>query len=300
MGFPAYRDLLESGDLEKRVRDANALLSSCTLCPRHCGVDRTAGEIGFCGGGLLPRVSSFGPHFGEESPLVGRHGSGTVFLAGCNLKCCFCQNFDISHLGRGGDVTPSDLASMMHSLQDSGCKNINFVTPTHYMPQVLSAIYIAARNGLSVPIVYNCGGYEDVGALRLLRGVIDIYMPDFKFWSEEAARKYCDAPDYREKATLALAEMQAQVGDLEVKDGDALRGLIIRHLVMPGWLDDSRNIFEFIADNLSSAAFVNVMAQYRPCHKAGEFEEISKRPAREDFKAALQAAHDAGLERIYH
>ena len=252
MGFPAYRDLLESGDLEKRVRDANALLSSCTLCPRHCGVDRTAGEIGFCGGGLLPRVSSFGPHFGEESPLVGRHGSGTVFLAGCNLKCCFCQNFDISHLGRGGDVTPSDLASMMHSLQDSGCKNINFVTPTHYMPQVLSAIYIAARNGLSVPIVYNCGGYEDVGALRLLRGVIDIYMPDFKFWSEEAARKYCDAPDYREKATLALAEMHAQVGDLEVKDGDALRGLIIRHLVMPGWLDDSRNIFEFIADNLSS------------------------------------------------
>jgi putative pyruvate formate lyase activating enzyme len=300
MGFPAYRDLLHSGQLEKRVREAYACLSRCTLCPRSCSVDRTAGEHGFCGGGALAGVSSFGPHFGEESPLVGRHGSGTIFFAGCNLKCCFCQNYEISHLGHGRDTEPADIAGMMRGLEDAGCHNINFVTPTHYIPQMLSAIHIAAQEGLSVPIVYNCGGYEDVGALGLLKGVVDIYMPDFKFWSEEAAGKYCNAPDYREVAKLALAEMQAQVGDLIIKDGIALRGLLIRHLVMPGGLEDSRKIFEFIAHDVSPRAFVNVMAQYRPCYRAGEFDAISERLGGGEFRQALEAARHAGLERVYH
>jgi putative pyruvate formate lyase activating enzyme len=300
MGFPAYRDLLESGELERRVRDAYACLPHCTLCPRSCGVDRTRGERGFCGGGAVSRVSSFGPHFGEESPLVGRHGSGTIFFAGCNLKCCFCQNYDISHLGHGREATPDDLAAMMRSLQDAGCHNINFVTPTHYIPQMLSAVHIAARDGLSVPIVYNCGGYEDVGALSLLKGVVDIYMPDFKFWSEEPAGRYCNAHDYRETAKLALAQMQAQVGDLIIKDGIAVRGLLIRHLVMPGGVEDARKIFEFIAGDISPRAFVNVMAQYRPCYRAGEFEGISERLGGEEFRKAREAARRAGLERVYH
>ena len=300
MGFPAYRDLLENGELERRASDADALLSHCTLCPRHCGVDRERGEMGFCGGGVLARVSSVGPHFGEEAPLVGRHGSGTIFFAGCNLKCCFCQNYDISHLGHGTDVTSEEIAAMMQSLEDRGCHNINLVTPTHYIPQLLHAVHIAARRGLSLPIVFNCGGYEDVEALKLLDGVVDIYMPDFKFWNEEPARRYCDAPDYRDRAAAALAEMQAQVGDLLIRDGIALRGLLIRHLVMPGGTEDSRKVFEFIARDISKTAFVNVMGQYRPCHRADEFEEISHRPGSGELRAALEAAREAGLERVYH
>jgi len=276
------------------------MLSRCTLCPRSCGVDRLKGERGYCGGGALAVVASFGPHFGEESPLVGTYGSGTIFFAGCNLKCCFCQNHDISHGGRGREVEPEELAAMMRGLEREGCHNINFVTPTHYVPQMLEATLMAAREGLSVPIVYNCGGYEDVEALRLLGGVVDIYMPDFKFWDDEPARTYLGAADYREVATRALAEMQNQVGDLIIRDGIAIRGLLIRHLVMPGGLSDADKIFEFIAGELSPRAFVNVMAQYRPCYKSGEFEEIAGRLSRREFEAALEAAHQAGLERVYH
>ncbi len=300
MGFPAYRDLLESGELERRVSAAKAMLSSCALCPRRCGVDRSKGERGYCGGGALAAVASFGPHFGEESPLVGRDGSGTIFFSGCNLKCCFCQNYDISHECRGGEVEPVDLAAVMCGLERDGCHNINLVTPTHYLPQILEATLIAARDGLSVPLVYNCGGYEGGEAMRLLRGVVDIYMPDFKFWSDKPARSYCEAPDYREVATRAVAEMQSQVGDLIIRDGIALRGLIIRHLVMPGGLADAARIFEFIAGRLSPRAFVNVMAQYRPCYKSAGFEEISGGLSRREFEAALAAAHQAGLQRVYH
>jgi len=276
------------------------MLSNCTLCPRRCGVDRLKGERGYCGGGALAAVASFGPHFGEESPLVGTRGSGTIFFAGCNLKCCFCQNYDISHGARGRETGPEDLAAIMLELERGGCHNINFVTPTHYIPQMLEATLIAARDGLSAPIVYNCGGYEDVDALKLLGGVVDIYMPDFKFWDAEPARAYLGAADYREVATRALAEMQSQVGDLIIEKGIAVRGLLIRHLVMPWGLANARRIFEHIARELSPRAFVNVMAQYRPCYKSGEFEEIAGRLSRREFEAALEAAHEAGLERVYH
>jgi putative pyruvate formate lyase activating enzyme len=299
MGFPAYRDLLENGVLQARVREAYEILSCCTLCPRACRVDRTRGERGYCDGGSLPRVSSYGPHFGEEAPLVGRRGSGTIFFAGCNLKCCFCQNYDISHHGEGRDVDPRDLASMMLALEESGCHNVNLVTPTHYLPQILKAILIAAGEGLSVPVVYNCGGYEDAGAIALLDGVVDIYMPDFKFWSEERARRFCDAPDYREVASRALVAMQAQVGDLIIENGIARRGLLVRHLVMPGGGSDAAKIFGFIAREISAQAFVNVMSQYRPCYRAGEFPEIGDRLASREFKAALAAARESGLERVY-
>ncbi len=300
MGFPAYRNLIDSGELERRVSRAREMLSSCTLCPRSCGVDRLRGEAGYCGGGALARVASFGPHFGEETPLVGSHGSGTIFFAGCSLKCCFCQNYDISHGMGGREADAGELAAMMFDLERRGCHNINLVTPTHFMPQVLAAVDLAARDGLSAPIVYNCGGYESVHALELLDGVVDIYMPDFKFWSEEPARAYCGAPDYREKAVRALVEMQRQVGDLIVRDGIALRGLLIRHLVMPGGLGDARRIFEFIAREISPRAFVNVMAQYRPCYKASEYEDIARPLSCADFEAVLEAAARAGLERVYH
>lgn len=300
MGFPAYRDLLQSGELERRSAAAHSLLSNCRLCPRSCGVDRLDGDRGYCGGGALATVASHGPHFGEESPLVGTGGSGTIFLAGCNLKCCFCQNYDISHGGSGREAGPDDLAGMMLGLEKSGCHNINFVTPTQYLPQILEATLVAAREGLSVPIVYNCGGYESVDALKLLAGVVDIYMPDFKFWNEGPARSYCDAPDYRTVAARAVAEMQRQVGDLVMRDGIALRGLLIRHLVMPGGSQDARKIFEFIAGDISPRAFVNVMAQYRPCYRSAEFGAIAGRLGRREFEEALEAAHRAGLERVYH
>lgn len=300
MGYPAYRDLIESGELGRRVKRAHDILSRCTLCPRRCEVDRLKGEMGFCGAGAMAKVASFGPHFGEEGPLVGTHGSGTIFFSGCNLKCCFCQNYDISHLGGGREVGREDVAGMMLKLEERGCHNINLVTPTHFLPQALAAIETAGAGGLSIPIVYNCGGYEDVKALELLDGVVDIYMPDFKFWREEPARVYCDAPDYRDVARIALAEMQRQVGDLVIKDGIAFRGLLIRHLVMPGSSRDAADIFEFIAEQISPRAFVNVMAQYRPCYRADEHDEIASPLARSEFEEALTAARRSGLERIYH
>jgi putative pyruvate formate lyase activating enzyme len=300
MGYPAYRDLIDSGELARRVSRARELLARCTLCPRHCGVDRLSGEVGYCGGGALAKVASFGPHFGEESPLVGTHGSGTIFFSGCNLKCCFCQNYDISHGGSGREADSRELAAMMLTLEGRGCHNINFVTPTHFLPQTLAAIETAALDGLSVPIVYNCGGYEEVAALELLEGVVDIYMPDFKFLSEEPAGEYCDAPDYGKVAAGALAEMQRQVGDLIVRDGIAIRGLLVRHLVMPGGVGEAGRIFEFIAREISPRAFVNVMAQYRPCYRSGEHDDIAARLGRGEFERALDAARRSGLERVYH
>jgi putative pyruvate formate lyase activating enzyme len=300
MGYPAYRDLIESGELSRRVKTAHEILKRCTLCPRYCEVNRLKGELGFCGGGAVAKVASFGPHFGEEQPLVGMHGSGTIFFSGCNLKCCFCQNYDISHMGGGREAAGEEIGGMMLRLEAGGCHNINFVTPTHYLPQMLAAIEMAAAGGLSVPIVYNCGAYEDIAALELLDGVVDIYMPDFKFWREEPASDYCGAPDYRDVAKRALAEMQRQVGDLIIEGGIALRGLLIRHLVMPGGTRDAAAIFDFIAREISPRAFVNVMDQYRPCYRSGEHEEIASRPSRAEFEEALSAARRSGLERVYH
>jgi putative pyruvate formate lyase activating enzyme len=295
---PSYRKLLASGAFEARIEAAYRRLSPCRLCPRQCGVDRASGKTGFCQGGLLPRVSSHGPHFGEEPPLVGRGGSGAIFLAGCNLRCCFCQNYELSHGLEGREVPPEELGFMMLRLEELGCHNINLVTPTHFTPQLLEAVKVAAAEGLSAPLVYNCGGYEDLGTLALLEGVVDIYMPDFKFWSEAPSGRYANAPDYPERARRALREMHRQVGDLVICDGVATRGLLVRHLVMPGLLDESKGIFDFLAREISPLTFVNVMDQYRPCYQADRFPEIARRPRRDEFGEAVRLARQAGLTRV--
>jgi putative pyruvate formate lyase activating enzyme len=297
--YPSYRRLLAGDTSGDRISTAHSILSACVLCPRACGVDRTKDERGFCNGGALAKVSSFGPHFGEESPLVGRRGSGTIFFAGCNLGCCFCQNYDISHLAQGREVTIDELALMMLNLQEGGCHNINLVTPTHFVPQVMEAVMAAASRGLEVPIVYNCGGYETVETLRMLEGVVDIYMPDFKFWDGSSSQRYCDAPDYPLACKSAVREMHRQVGDLLMKNGLAKRGLLVRHLVMPGKLRETEEIMKFLAQEISVDTFVNVMDQYRPCYHADRFPEIGRRLTGDEFGNALEVAARAGLKRIY-
>ena len=297
--YPSYRRLLTSGGLVDVLARAEVKLTRCDLCPRECGVDRTAGEVGFCGAAMSPKVASYGPHYGEERPLVGQHGSGTIFLSGCNLGCCFCQNYEISHLGEGREVSVEDLSLMMLELERAGCHNINFVTPTHFVPQIMRAVMAAAKAGLSVPIVYNCGGYESVETLRLLENIVDIYMPDLKFLTAASSEKYCGAPDYPDVSKRAIKEMHRQVGDLIVKNGLAKRGLLVRHLVMPGQLDDSKLVFEFLATEISPETFVNVMDQYRPCFDAGRFPEIAVRLDGGQFRSALEAARESGLKRVY-
>ena len=298
--YPGYRRLAASGKIDDRVTSLKARLAPCRLCPRLCEVNRTGGATGFCKGGFRASVSSFGPHYGEEAPLVGSGGSGTIFFAGCNLGCCFCQNHEISHLCEGREVSTEDLAGTMLGLQEMGCHNVNLVTPTHFTPQIAEAVRVAAAGGLRLPIVYNCGGYENVETLRLLEGIVDIYMPDFKFWSAASSERYLNAPDYPEAARSALKEMHRQVGDLIVRDGLALRGLLVRHLVMPGHLEDSREILKFLAEEVSTRTFVNVMAQYRPCYRSSDFPEIAGRPTHEEFTRALHFGDRAGLTRIYY
>ncbi|MBU2620734.1 MAG: radical SAM protein, partial [Proteobacteria bacterium] len=231
---PAYIETYKKGLLKKKAKHARKILGSCVLCPRQCNVDRFSEEIGVCKTGERAWVSSYNAHFGEEAPLVGRNGSGTIFFTHCNLLCVFCQNYDISHEGCGEEVSDEQLAGIMLALQKSGCHNVNFVTPSHVVPQILSALGIAVENGLYIPLVYNTGGYDRVETLKILDGVIDIYMPDFKFWDSEIAAKACDAKDYPEAARSALSEMFRQVGDLVVdENGIAQRGLLVRHLVMP-------------------------------------------------------------------
>jgi putative pyruvate formate lyase activating enzyme len=296
--YPAYLRLLASGQFDERIAALSGMLSSCALCPRHCRVDRTSGETGFCGGGLEARVASYGPHFGEESPLVGRGGSGTILFSGCNLGCCFCQNYEISHFRDGREISTEGLAGIMLDLQDRGCHNVNLVTPTHFAPQIADAVRAAAGRGLHIPLVYNCGGYEGIEALTLLDGIVDIYMPDFKFRTGSASGRYLNAPDYPEVAGSALREMHRQVGDLVIREGVALRGLLVRHLVMPGHLEDSAEVFRFLAENVSVDTFINVMSQYRPCYKSYDFPEIANRLTAEEHRRALALARQAGLTRI--
>lgn len=236
------------------------MLRECRLCPRECGVDRLSDEKGYCRTGRKAMVASFNPHFGEEAPLVGKSGSGTIFFSSCNLRCSFCQNYEISHLREGAEVEARDLAAIMIQLASTGCHNINLVTPTHVVPQILEALSLAVENGLALPMVYNCGGYEKVETLKLLRGIVDIYMPDFKFWDSGWAERYCNAPDYREKAVSALKEMHKQVGDLEIdENGIAQRGLLARHLVMPREIAGTKEVMEFISREISPNTYVNVM-----------------------------------------
>ena len=296
---PSYIRAYEKGWLKQKAAKARNLLQSCTLCPRKCGVDRLAGETGFCNTAKFSWVSSYSPHFGEEEPLVGTHGSGTIFFTHCNLLCLFCQNFDISHRGAGQKVTDDDLAGIMLDLQNQGCHNINFVTPSHVVPQILAAVEVAVQHGLNVPLVFNTGGYDRVATLKLLEGVFDIYMPDFKFWDSQVAENSCQAGDYPEMARRALAEMHRQVGDLQIDDaGIARRGLLIRHLVLPGGLAGTRQVMRFIAREISPSSYVNVMSQYRPCGRAGEVKGLESHLSPGDYKNAVRAAKEEGITRL--
>ena len=296
---PAYIETFNKGLLAEKIKTANELLKSCTLCPRKCEVDRLSGETGICKTGDKAYISSFNAHFGEEAPLVGINGSGTIFFTHCNLLCIFCQNYDISHLGHGEEMSNEQMAGIMLHLQNAGCHNINFVTPSHAVPQILSAVEIAVKNGLSVPLVYNTGGYDRVETLKLLEGVFDIYMPDFKFWDSEVAETMCKAGDYPEVARNALVEMHRQVGDLVTDEsGIARRGLLLRHLVLPSDLAGTREIMRFIASKISKNTYVNIMPQYRPCGSAAEVKELSVYLSEKDFNAALHEAMEEGIERL--
>jgi len=292
---PRYRGLLASGELERRARDLIASLAACETCPRRCGADRLSGETGDCRVGRYALVNSAFPHYGEEACLVGSGGSGTIFFSECNLRCVFCQNYEISHGGEGTELSEEDLADRMLALQALGCHNINLVTPTHVVPQVVEAIHLAARRGLSIPIVYNTSAYDSIETLRALDGIVDLYMPDFKFWSAEASARYLNAPDYPEVAQDAIREMHRQVGDLRLDSrGIAVRGLLVRHLVMPGFTEDSVAVMRFLA-SVSARTHVNVMAQYRPLGQAGRHPEIARRATRSEVEAVKRAAQDLGL-----
>ncbi|MGD0264768.1 MAG: radical SAM protein [Candidatus Methylomirabilota bacterium] len=285
MSWPAYLELHQTGELQQRAKAAERLLEPCRVCPRECLAQRLQGETGVCGVAENAMISSYGPHYGEERPLVGTGGSGTIFLAHCNLCCVFCQNYEISQEGEGQVVPVRRLAEMMLDLQRMGCHNINFVTPTHQVPQILRALPLAVEGGLQVPLVYNCGGYESLETLRILDGVFDIYMPDFKYGDSEAAKRYSNAENYPEVAKAAFQEMIAR------------RGLLVRHLVLPNNLAGTGEVVRFLAE-LSEDTYVNIMAQYRPCYRAHEYPPLARRPTREELEGALRLARAAGLHRL--
>ena len=279
----------------KAVQQLWDRMNPCILCPRECEVYRSKGETGFCGIGDMPVVSSVGPHFGEESVLVGAGGSGTIFFAGCNLGCVFCQNFDISHHRQGSRMTIEQLAQSMLELQNHGCSNINFVTPTHVVPAITAGIELARKGGLTLPIVYNTGGYDSVEMLKLLEGFVDIYMPDMKYSDSEVAEELSAAPDYPEVNFAAVKEMHRQVGDLRVKNGLAARGLLVRHLVLPENLAGSLKIIDFLAEQISTSTTINVMEQYRPCYKASLHPKINRWPTPEEIESVRRYAIEKGL-----
>jgi putative pyruvate formate lyase activating enzyme len=296
---PSYLKLFREGGFSERINNTMALMEACRLCPRVCGVNRVEGELGVCKTGRRAIVSSYNAHFGEESPLVGRYGSGTIFMGGCNLLCNFCQNYEISHLKEGVEVEPEQMAVMMLQLAERGCHNINLVTPTHVVPLLLESLALAVEQGLSIPLVYNSSGYDENETLEILNGIVDIYMPDFKFWDSQWAERYCEAPDYPERARDALKEMHRQVGDLVIDDqGVATKGLLVRHLVMPGDIAGTEKVLEFIADEISPNTYVNVMDQYRPCGDAHKDEYINRRLSSREFREAMEAARRAGLIRL--
>lgn len=296
---PAYIETYNRGLLKEKIDQAYEILKACALCPRECGVDRLSGEKGICQTGEHAIVSSYNPHFGEESPLVGSHGSGTIFFARCNLLCIFCQNYDISHEGEGVEFSSEQLARAMLFLQDTGCHNINFVTPSHVVPQILVALDRAIRLGLRVPLVYNTSGYDKSETLTILDGVFDIYMPDFKFWDTKVAEELCGAPDYPEVARTAFKEMHRQVGDLVIDEhGIAQRGLLVRHLVLPEGLAGTREVMRFLAREISPNSYVNVMAQYRPCGRASEVQALRRSITEEEHQEAVEMANQEGITRL--
>ncbi len=293
---PGYCKLLANGKLSEKVKEAKNHLTQCNLCPHECGVNR-AEKLGFCRASDQVLISSYGPHFGEEAVLVGKNGSGTIFFGYCNMQCVFCQNCEVSFGGEGDTVSNADLARIMLTLQnDYHCHNINLVTPTHFVPNILEALSLAAEEGLTLPLVYNCGGYEKTETLLLLDGVIDIYMPDFKYHFTEWGKKYSKVRDYPQKVKKALKEMDRQVGGLKTDaEGIAYRGLIIRHLMMPGGLRNTKEILKFIKKELSPDCLINLMDQYYPAHQAFEYKELSKTLSPGEYNEALIFAKKLGL-----
>jgi putative pyruvate formate lyase activating enzyme len=282
-----------------RARKLSERLRACDICPRLCGVDRVKGERGVCGTGARAVVASYGPHFGEEAPLVGGAGSGTVFFSGCPLRCAFCQNYEISHRMEGEETDADVLAGIFLSIARMGCHNLNLVTPTHVTPQILEALGRAAARGFSLPVVYNCGGYERVETLRELEGIVDIYMPDLKFLTPASASLYCDAPDYPRIAREALREMARQVGPLVLDSrGIAVRGLLVRHLVMPGGSSTTGEVIDFLATEIGRDTYLNLMDQYRPCGRAADFPVISRRISRKEWEDARAYAIRRGMRRL--
>lgn len=294
--IPLYKTI--SPDIfDERIKALYSILNKCVLCPRKCSVNRNKGKTGFCRSGSELIISSISPHFGEERPLVGSGGSGTVFLTNCNLGCIYCQNYDISHLGYGKKTNPESLAKSLLYLQNSGCHNINFVTPTHFTPQIIISVKIASEMGLNVPIVYNCGGYESVSTLKLLDGIIDIYMPDIKYGNNTIGEQLSKVSDYFDRSVEALKEMHRQTGDLKTKNGIACHGLLIRHLVLPENLADSEKILKFISNDLSKNSYVNIMGQYHPEFDYKKHPGLGRRPTVREIDDVKKTARSYGLHR---
>lgn len=285
---------LDNAEIEKRIEQLYKILEECRLCPRYCGVNRFSSKNGACKTGAKPIVSSFGPHFGEESFLVGFGGSGTIFFTNCNLNCVFCQNWEISQMGEGEEIEVEDLSEIMLQLQRMGCHNINLVSPTHQVPMIVDAIHRARTKGLTIPIVYNCGGYESVETLKLLEGIVDIYMPDFKYGDDEKALKYSKIPNYTSVAKRALEEMYRQVGPLQIENRIAVRGVFVRHLIMPNDVSSSERVLELIA-SVSVDIPVNIMAQYYPTFMARQYPELNRRITQEELMKVIKKARALGL-----
>ena len=296
--LPLYLEKLTMPELKQRAEALHQLLVECRICPNECKAKRTEGETGECHSKVEVYISSVGPHFGEEPPLVGTNKSGTIFFTNCNLDCQFCQNYDISHLGMGEKASKSDLARSMLQLQQIGCHNINLVTPTHFSPQIVDALVLAIEKGLELPIVYNCGGYESVETLRLLEDIVDIYMPDIKYSIDKNALKYSGVQNYWETVRLAVKEMHQQVGDLKLsKRGIAQRGLLVRHLVLPNDIAGSKALIDFVANEISEETYLNIMDQYRPAYHANKYPELNRRITPSEYKDVIDYAHNKGLTR---
>ena len=294
--YPSYLDSCQNGKLQKIIEHSFKLLESCCICPRKCGVNRLKDEKGFCKTGLKPGVCSYMPHHGEEPPISGTHGSGTIFFSYCNMACVYCQNYEFSQLGQGREVDSEELAKSMLELEKIGCHNINLVTPTHVMPQILKALELAINKGLKIPLVYNTGGYELAEIIKLLDGIVDIYLPDMRYADEALAKRYSNAKDYPEYNQKAVKEMQRQVGVAEIDaEGIIKRGLIIRHLVLPNNISGTDKIMKFISEEISKDTYISLMSQYCPYYKASQFKEVSRRITSQEYEEAKQSMNKHGL-----
>ncbi len=293
---PSYIRLYEEGKLRDRVEKAYSFLEECSVCPHNCGINRLNDEKGFCKTGLNVRISSFFPHLGEEFPIRGFSGSGTIFISYCNMRCVYCQNYEISHLGEGREYTPEEIAGIMLYLQEEGCHNINWVTPSHVVPQLLKALYIAVKKGLKIPIVYNTSSYDSLKTIKLLEGIVDIYLPDIKYLTNQHGKKYSKVKNYSDTAKKVIRLMHKQVGDLKTdKRGIAYKGVLVRHLVLPNGISTTKKVLDFLR-SLSSDMHVNIMAQYHPYYKAFEYPELSRRITEKEYREAVEYASQISLK----